>query len=129
MYHTADGESEMYRIQGIAPKHRVLVSFHGDFDFDQSDLDNELKSIAMDVRSAEGHFDLLADFTQAPVMPQDRAQQSEVLIAWCVANGLRKSANVMDTTIQAIQVKRVSAHDEKFRTFTSRREAELWLDS
>lgn len=118
----------MYKIRKNLDKHRVLVSFEGEFDEDVDQFETEMKDAALGVRSPTGHFDLLADFRNAPAMSQDRAQRSEALVAWCMTKGLRKAASLMNTTIQRMQVKRVSAKDDRFQYFDSVQAAERWLD-
>ena len=119
----------MYSIMPIRAKNRVVVVFVNDFEHGQAIFNTELKNAVKEVRAEDRHFDLLVDFSTAPVMSQDRAGQGGEMINWCLANGLRKSANVMDTVLQRMQVKRVSANDDKFQYFTSYAEAEAWLAS
>ena len=119
----------MYSITTNLAKNRVIVVFVNDFEHGQAFFNTELKEAVKRVRAEDRHFDLLADFSTAPVMSQQIAGQGEEMINWCVANGLRKSANVMNTILQRMQVKRVSANDDKFQYFSSLAEAEAWLDS
>lgn len=119
----------MYSIVPNLAKHRVRVVFANDFEHEQDAFNAELKSAIDQVRADDGHFDLLSDFTDAPVMSQERAKQGEEMVAWCLANGLRRSANVMGTVLQRLQIKRVSANDEKFAYFETCSEAENWLES
>lgn len=119
----------MYTIRALLERNRVEIIFDGAHDYDYLVFSQELKDAALAVRSNQGHFDLLVDFTAGQVLPQENAAQSERNIAWCIANGMRKSANVMTTIIQKIQVKRVSHRDEKLGYFETREEAEKWLDS
>lgn len=118
----------MYKIEKNFSKHRIITTFTGDYQYDSVVLIAELKNAALAVKSPQGYFDSLGNFTNAPAMPQDHARQSQELLAWMTANGLRKAANVMGTIVQRMQIKRLSDNGEKFQNFASLIEAEEWLD-
>lgn len=120
----------MFRVVKLPHKNRVLIAFEGNIgEEDNLPFFRELKVAALEVRSADGEFDLLTDWTAASAMPQENARTGEDAVAWCIANGMRKSANVMNTIIQKMQVKRVSGQDERLGYFETREEAEHWLES
>ncbi|MEP3050607.1 MAG: hypothetical protein ABJP48_12655 [Erythrobacter sp.] len=77
--------------------------------------------------NAHGSFDLLVDWTNMPVMTQPAAQQAQRVISWCNDKGLRKAANVVATVTQRMQVKRVSAQNDRFQYFETRADAQAWL--
>lgn len=117
----------MYSVRTLPTKNRVEVVFNGAHGYDYVQFSEELKDAAMAVRSTEGHFDLLVDFTTADVLPQENAAQSQRNIAWCISQGMRKSANIVPSVTQRMQVKRVSANDLRLSYFGTRKEAECWL--
>ena len=119
----------MYEIERQPSKHRVLIKFDSYADHDRIKFIVDLQEAALSVRSADRHFDMLADFTESIVMPQPIAKDSITLSDWLVQNGLRKSANVMTSITQQMQVQRVTERNEKFGYFETRTAAERWLDS
>lgn len=117
----------MYSIEKDHINGRVNATFSGNFEHDAADLVADIKDAIPDVRRSDGTFDLLSDFTDASVMPQDHAQTSEDFLLWLDKNGLRKSAIVMTSITQRMQVQRVSDRNEKLGYFGSRAEAQKWL--
>ncbi|MHA7820485.1 MAG: hypothetical protein ACX930_12635 [Erythrobacter sp.] len=118
----------MYSMSASHSQNRVTIDFGDSYEFDQSQFESDLKSAIERVRGREGEFDLLSDFSKAGVMDQSRASESQKVVAWCAANGLRKAANVMGSLIHTMQVKRLSKQDERFGYFQTVGEAERWLD-
>lgn len=118
----------MYWITTDRTKHRVMVTFKGHLQEGQETFDTDLMGAALQVRAADGHFDMVSDFTDAPLLPQVQNEQAERMIAWCIDHGLRKSANVMGTALQRMQVKRLSSDDERFAFFETCEDAARWLD-
>lgn len=119
----------MFQVTVDATSHRIEVDFIGNYsDIDQSQFSRDLRAAVPKAKGAAHHFDLLVDFSRVPVMPQDRTSSAREEIEWCVANGLRRSANVMSSTIAKMQVERLAA-DDRFRTFTDRAAAIAWLRS
>jgi len=119
----------MYRIVASPHRNRVTIDFGTEYDFDEDEFERELVDAIESVRDKGGAFDLLADFSQAPVMDQQRASESERVVAWCAANGLRKSANVVGSLIHQMQVKRLSKKDDRFGYFEGINDALRWLDN
>ncbi|MEL7190254.1 MAG: hypothetical protein AAGK17_11930 [Pseudomonadota bacterium] len=119
----------MYTICAKPENHRVEVTFEGPHDYDHVAFSAELREAVLSIRSSDGHFDLLVDFSKGQVLPQEIAHRSEQNIAWCLSQGMRKSANVMPTTTHRMQVKRLSNQDERLGYFPSRPLAESWLES
>ena len=89
-------------------------------------FDQNLRAAAIKARGAGAYFDLIVDFSEAALMSQEMAVDTQGTIAWCIANGLRKSANLTTSALMKMQVQRVSSND-RFRTFGSRADAEAWL--
>jgi hypothetical protein len=119
----------MYQIAVSRANQRVDLDFIGNYtDIDRAELARDLHTAVLQAKARGDHFDLLVDFTQVSVMPQDRTAAARDEIEWCVANGLRRSANVMSSTISKMQVERLSA-DERFQVFANRAGALAWLSS
>ena len=119
----------MYKIERVRPESRVEM-FFGDYqDHDQQRFLHEVQQAALSVRDSNGSFDVLADFTDSVVMPQEISKQSADLATWFLTNGMRKSANIIRNATQRMQIKRVTARDERFGYFENRAQAESWLGS
>ncbi len=119
----------MYKITADPASRRLDVDFVGSYtDIDQAAFAADLRAAVLKLRGGSGHFDLLCDFSQISVMPQDRTADAREQIEWCVANGLRRSANVVSSMISRMQLQRLSA-DDHFQNFASRAEALAWLRS
>lgn len=71
-------------------------------------------------------FDLLVDLTEVKPVSQEVSEFNRRVMANQIAMGLRKSANIVTSTIIGIQLRRV-AGDEKFQVFISEEEALAWL--
>jgi len=119
----------MHLVKPIAAMNRVDVFIEDQTEEGHDDFGFQLKKAIDQVKTAGGEFDLLVDMSKTTVMSPNSAQRSEELIGWCVANGLRKSANVLSETLHQLQVKRLTGRNEKFGIFTSRHEAEAWLSA
>ena len=118
----------MYSIERNLSKKRVLLQLDKYEDHDGPRFVKELQSAALSVKGSGDHFDILADFSNSIVMPQDVANDSEAIAQWLLENGLRRSANVSQSITQHMQVKRVTKKDDKFGLFATRAEAEKWLE-
>ena len=118
----------MYTIEEVPAKNRIVVIFDRFEDHDRTQFISDIQRAALKVRSSERHFDMLADFTQSMVMPQPIAKDSITLSDWLLENGLRKSANIMVSITQRMQVARVTDHDKRYDFFETRAEGERWLD-
>ena len=117
----------MYEIAVDEEAHRVDIRFVGMSTPEEFiAFDRHLRAAAIQAKSAGAHFDLIVDFSKATLMTQEIAVDSQGTIAWCVANGLRKSANLTTSALMKMQVQRVSSND-RFRMFGSRVDAEAWL--
>jgi hypothetical protein len=119
----------MYTIKPITAKQRVEVVFDDFRDHNAERFRSDLQSAVRTVKRQHEEFDILVDMTKSVVMPQEIARQSEVNAQWLNANGLRKSANIVETITQRMQVKRVTSQDDRYRFFETRTEAEAWFDS
>ena len=87
----------------------------------------ELTNAAKAVRANDGTWSLLVDFSDTPVMPQDRAQNTAKIYDWCIANGVKRIAFVMQSVTQKMQIKRVSGRSEIVQAFDTKAQAEAWL--
>lgn len=118
----------MHIIKCLPSKHRVIMTFVHYDDHDPDRFLKETHEAVLSVKGASQSFDLLADFSAIMVMPQDIAQESEALASWLVSNGLRRSANIIGTITQRMQIQRVTDRDSKFGYFQTLEEGEAWLD-
>lgn len=119
----------MYQIIADRANKRVEVNFIDSFsDIDQEKLSIDLRAAALKAKGAGDHFDMIVDFTSVSIMPQHVTMNARGEIEWCIANGLRRSANVLHSTIAKMQIQRLSA-DDRFQTFVSRSDALAWLAS
>jgi len=117
----------MYRIEKVSSQSLVIITFEGSYDFDQSQFEADVKDAVNFIKADQSSFDILADWSQITVMDQERASEGQALGAWFVAAGLRKAANVLTSITQRMQLKRVTAGDERFGYFGTRDEALGWL--
>jgi hypothetical protein len=117
----------MENITADASKHRVNIEFVGTYSGDIARFSEEIKSKARIAKGGGQHFDMISDFTQSHVIPQNLAGASAEVAEWCGDNGLRKSANVVNSMLLKLQLDRLTP-DGRFKTFLSREEAEAWLD-
>ncbi|MDB5576401.1 MAG: hypothetical protein JWR80_1577 [Bradyrhizobium sp.] len=87
----------------------------------------DLAAAIVRMRKRHAEFLLLVDMREAGTLPQDAAQVIEAAIANQLANGIKRSANVVSSTLAEIQIKRLSQRDEKYRYFADIDEAKAWL--
>ncbi len=87
----------------------------------------DLAAAIVRMRKRHADFLLLVDMREAGTLPQDAAQVIEHAITNQRANGIRRSANIVSSTLAEIQIKRLSQRDEKYRYFTDATEARAWL--
>jgi hypothetical protein len=116
----------MELIETNAAKNRVEVTFIGNYSGDIASFNDQLKACARAAKFSSGHFDLLSDFTQSQVMPQQLSGETAEIVGWCAANGLRKSANIVSSMLLKMQLDRL-VPDDHFKTFLNRDDAEAWL--
>lgn len=119
----------MYTIRPILSKNRVEVVFDDFRDHDAERFAADLQSAVQSAKDENGRFDILLDMSNSVVMPQDIAAKSEADAKWLNDNGLRKSANIIQSITQRMQVKRVTSQDSRYGFFETRAEAEEWLAS
>lgn len=119
----------MYEITQEPSKHRFTVRFDLYADHDREKFFGDIQKAALNVRSADKRFDMIADFTDSMVMPQPIAKDSVRLTDWLIENGLRKSANIMVSVTQRLQVMRVTERNDKFGYFETLAEGERWLEN
>jgi hypothetical protein len=117
----------MYKIDVDVAKHRVLIEFSGTYDDDLAEFGRQMVAACIRAKGIGRHFDMLSDFSQAPIMTQQTAGDSQEHVKWCIDNGLRKGANVVGGALSRMQLNRITA-DEKFQMFETRAQAEAWLD-
>ena len=109
--------------------HRVELSFSGQMTQDPAAFFEELTSAAKSVRSPDGGWSLLVDFSDTHVMSQDRAQNTIKIFEWCKVNGIVKIAFILQSVTQRLQIKRVSGNSELVEVFDSQAKAVNWLES
>ncbi len=119
----------MYKIEKDLLKQRLTLTLDRYSDHDRMQFHDDMKQAALEIMRIKGHFDILADFTDSIVMPRDIAEDSEDMASWFVLNGLRRSANISQSFTQKMQIGRVTRRNDRFRIFTTRIEAEAWLES
>lgn len=118
----------MFKIETDLSKNRLIVIMSGQHDGDLDQFVAEVRNGVRAIMTTSDHFDILSDQSEAHVMEQARASVAEDLIKWCKDNGMRKSANVVGSLIQKMQIKRISNDDGAIGYFENRAEAEAWLD-
>ena len=118
----------MHTIEEFHTLHRIKLTMQSYEHHDPRAFIEGMQSAALKVKGGSDYFDLLADFSEIMVMPQDIAKQGEDLAEWLVANGLRRSANIVPTTTQKMQIKRVTHRDAKFGFFHDLAAGEAWLN-
>ncbi len=117
----------MYSLNAYRNLGRVVLGFDGEMTQNPAHFFSEFSAAANDARLGRDDWDLLIDFSQTPVMPQDRAQNTARIFAWCLDNAIRKIAVVTANTTQRMQMRRVTERSEKLAFFDSSHEAETWL--
>lgn len=119
----------MYNIEQFPSKRRIKIRFGMFEDHDSSSTLLGIQQAVMNVKGTGEHFDMLTDYTSSMVMPQNIADGSKELAEWLLANGLRRSANIVQSVTHRMQIARVTKRDPRFAFFGTREEAEAWLDS
>jgi hypothetical protein len=89
-------------------------------------FDRELKAAALEARGASGHFDMLSRLDELAVMTRENAHHTEGWIDWLKANGIRKCANVVGSTLLKLQIARISP-DPRWGLFANDADALAWL--
>lgn len=89
-------------------------------------FERELKMGAIEAKGASGHFDMLSKLDELAVMTQENAHHTEGWIAWLKAHGIRKSANVVGSTLLKLQISRISP-DPRWGVFLTDADALAWL--
>jgi hypothetical protein len=117
----------MEEIKVNSAKKRVEINFIGSYSGEMERFGDELKSSVRLAKAGGTNFDLLSDFTQSHVVPQQLLGGAAEFVGWCADNGLRKSAIIIGSMLLKLQMDRLTP-DERFKTFVSREEAEAWLD-
>lgn len=119
----------MYRIEVDEAAHRVIIEFSGGYADDEFDaFDAELHRAVARAKGSSACFDMIVDWARSEIMPQETSKDSERRVAWCLANGLRRSANITGSALMKMQLQRV-APDPRFRSFAARSEGLAWLDA
>jgi hypothetical protein len=117
----------MEKITANVARKRVEVEFEGNYSGDVAGFAEKLKTSARAAKAGGSHFDILSDFTQSHVLPQQMLGETADVLSWCTDNGLRKAANIVGSVLLKMQLERLAPADS-FRSFISREEAEAWLD-
>lgn len=119
----------MYSFASNLSKHRVEITFDGDFVREHDAFDAQLQMAAFQVRMPDGSFDCLIDLSKAPVAPQEVAARGGDAIHWAIRNGLRKAAFVTGSTTARMQMRRLAQRHEKVEYFADLTEAQHWLET
>lgn len=119
----------MYSIITEPERNRLTIAFAGRMEQDPAAFFEELTSAVQRVRERQSAWDLVADFSDTPVMPQDRAQNTIRIFAWFMDNGLRKGSCVLQSVTQKMQIARVTERNDAVKFFETREAAERWLDN
>jgi len=119
----------MYSITTDLPRNQVSVEFTGTFEHSSEEFMRDFKEAVGQVKGSDGRWNKLADFSQTIILDPDRFKRGQELYYWMEANGLRKGASVVGEALMSLQLKRMASGDEKYRYFTARQEAQIWLDS
>ncbi len=123
----------MYSITLDRRLSRLTLVFSGHMDQDPAAFLAEFTDAAQTIRNAPGvlggMWDLLADYADTPVMPQDRAQNTARIFEWCLANNLRRAAGVMNSATQRMQMHRLTKRNDRIGFFETRSAAQDWLNS
>ena len=117
----------MYSLAREPKRNRVTLSFSGHMTQDATAFFEELTTVAKSVRAPDGGWSMLVDFSDTPVMTQERANNTERIFDWCMANGIRKIAFVLHSATQHMQIRRVTAKSPVVEVFDTCIQAETWL--
>ncbi|WP_108789348.1 hypothetical protein [Erythrobacter sp. Alg231-14] len=119
----------MYSIIADSRQRRLTLTFSGEMDQDPAAFFEELTSKVQRLRAAGDDWDLLTDFSDTPVMPQDRAQNTVRIFAWFMDNGMRRGACVLQSVTQRMQIARVTGRNDAVVFFDTLSKAESWLNN
>ena len=117
----------MYSVVPKSSHNRLELKFDGHMEQDPAVFFGEFTSAAASVRDESGEWDLLVDFSNTPVMPQERAENTAKIFQWCLSNNVRRIAFVLTSITQKMQIKRVSQSSDKIEYFEEVGAAERWL--
>ena len=118
----------MYTLRLTPAHNRVELSFSGHMMQDAEGLFTELTEAALRVRGNSGDWDVLADYSDTPVLPQDRAQNTARILGWCLAHGIRRIAVVSRSVTQTMQLQRLARQNPVVQIFEQRSHAIDWLE-
>ena len=119
----------MYLLTRHPKQHRVELGFSGQMTQEAGAFFEELTTAAKSVRSPDGDWSLLVDFSDTPVMSQERAQNTAKIFEWCKTHGIVKIAFILNSATQRMQVNRVTENSAIVEVFETRAQAESWLAS
>ena len=89
-------------------------------------FDADLRAAVHELCKTGTPFDVLADLRDGTILPQALTEITGKQMLWLVKRGLRKSANLLSSSLYALQLKRISPN-QAFRYFTDEQEARDWL--
>ena len=90
-------------------------------------FDSSLRNHVRELSPDGGSFDILADLRGRLVVPQPQSELISAQMKWLVGAGLRRSANILASSLLAMQMRRI-ANDERSAYFTSEADALRWLE-
>ncbi len=91
-------------------------------------FDAALRASVRELRKTGPSFDVLADLRDGTILPQALTEIIGEQMLWVAEQGLRKSANILSSSLYALQLKRISPK-QNFMYFTDEKEARDWLQS
>lgn len=119
-----------YEIKVDYSQHRVNITMDV-YESDTKQFFVDFKKAVAQAKGGGSHFDVLSDFSQmktaTPVMPKNIAEESAGMNSWSEANGMRKSASILTSTLFKMQLDRVTSSNI-YAAFMNREEAEKWLN-
>lgn len=91
-------------------------------------FDAELRAGVRQLRKTGPSFDVLADLRDGTILPRALTELTGGQMLWLVEHGLRKSANILSSSLYTLQLKRISPN-QNFKYFTEEQEARDWLNA
>ena len=108
----------------------IRASTSGFLDLEEiRDFRRDMTALVNRVRRRQGHFLLLVDLRESMVLSLDVMVEVGQQMQWNIDNGMNRSATLVSSVLQRMQIDRTSERDSRFRCFLDEAEAEVWLVS
>lgn len=118
---------EMHQVRVDKQARLIHFTVTGFVDAERSKaFDADLRAAVHELCKTGTPFDVLADLRDGTILPQVLTEITGEQMLWLVKKGLRKSANLLSSSLYALQLKRISPN-QNFRYFTDEEEAREWL--